>query len=423
VCKLGRWLGTGLLLAGCIAGALLLWARSGPTLPLPSEDLAARLNREHAGVSEVPATCYARAYEALGEFPNIVHEPLRGKAEPRERLPSAIKQWVKEQASCLELLRQAQEYDRCWFRLDRSADGWLSVEVAILRELCNFLSYRAEAAAESQDLPAFCESIELMDGLARHAFDHPLILYQMMGYGIVESTQDQILKPFAWPGLTSAERAAYRKRISSAFSPPPAECEAMRNEIENTVWQMHQELPWHVRIMCPVGRLYYEYHHALEPFVELASQPVEAQMSGLAELQLELDRRLNFERSKPVERVWRLMAAIKAASWGRRIENRARVVCRQRGNAAVMAIFAHEDAAGSLPTALDGLDGATVIDPLTGEPFIYRLTDDGFILYSVGLDGDDDGGVHHPDWGRQRPTFENPSPEPDGDYVFWPLPE
>jgi len=421
--KLARGLLFVSLVAGCTLAGLTVWARWGPTLNPPAVDAAIRLNRDHAHVDPACVKHYGEAFAALTKRPEAARTD-DGLWRTERPIAAEIVAWVEQNNECLRHIRAASTYSRCWFTLKpRTEGGLLFPELSQLRLLARLLDYRARIAADRGDLETFIESTRLMDRIARHLADHPLALWQIVACAVMMETQRLVLEPFAWPALTSAERAAYRERLSSAFLPPPPECEAMRNEIENTVWRMYQELPWHARIIYPIGRLYYEYHHALEPFVQLADRPVEAQMSGLAKLQLELDRRLNVDSSKPVERVCRLGAAIRAPSWTRTIENRACLICRQRGNAVVMAILAHEDAAESFPTALDRLDGATVIDPLTGEPFIYRLTDDGFTLYSVGLDGDDDAGVHHPDWGRQRPTFENPSPEPDGDYVFWPLPD
>ena len=44
-----------------------------------------------------------------------------------------------------------------------------------------------------------------------------------------------------------------------------------------------------------------------------------------------------------------------------------------------------------------------MIDPCSGEPLRYRCTGDGWLLYSVGYDGRDDGG----------------RPPPDDSYIIW----
>jgi hypothetical protein len=71
---------------------------------------------------------------------------------------------------------------------------------------------------------------------------------------------------------------------------------------------------------------------------------------------------------------------------------------------------------GRPPTSLDELpidpNRDIAIDPFTGGNFSYRLTDDGFTLYSSFENGIDDGGVHSP----HGDTEESGS----DDFVFWP---
>lgn len=46
----------------------------------------------------------------------------------------------------------------------------------------------------------------------------------------------------------------------------------------------------------------------------------------------------------------------------------------------------------SLEAVADGLGRGIPVDPFTGEPFLYRPREDGFVLYSVGPNCVDDGG-------------------------------
>jgi len=58
------------------------------------------------------------------------------------------------------------------------------------------------------------------------------------------------------------------------------------------------------------------------------------------------------------------------------------------------------------------------IDSFSDKPLVYKKTDDNFILYSVGPDFKDDGGISGKDSkGRDRQWLDN------GDTVFWPVPE
>ena len=76
---------------------------------------------------------------------------------------------------------------------------------------------------------------------------------------------------------------------------------------------------------------------------------------------------------------------------------------------------------GSYPATLDELkQGGYLVtlpaDPYSNGPLIYRVTGDGFTLYSVGPDFADSGGTPGADSkGRRRAWVEN------GDTVFWPL--
>ncbi len=54
--------------------------------------------------------------------------------------------------------------------------------------------------------------------------------------------------------------------------------------------------------------------------------------------------------------------------------------------------------AGNYPATLQQLDwtDAAITDPFTGQPFVYRPDGDNVLLYSVGIDRADDGGLHAP---------------------------
>jgi hypothetical protein len=57
-------------------------------------------------------------------------------------------------------------------------------------------------------------------------------------------------------------------------------------------------------------------------------------------------------------------------------------------------LVAWKQAHGKYPAALAELPNADKLprDPFNEKPFGYRLTDEGFMLWSVGPDGKDDGG-------------------------------
>lgn len=93
------------------------------------------------------------------------------------------------------------------------------------------------------------------------------------------------------------------------------------------------------------------------------------------------------------------------------------VFLRTRGDAArnaallVTHLNSYRQAHGEYPASLDALgDRDFVVDPFSAAPFVYRRTGEDFVLYSVGGNGADNGGVHD----RKGET---------SDLVFWPRPK
>lgn len=87
-----------------------------------------------------------------------------------------------------------------------------------------------------------------------------------------------------------------------------------------------------------------------------------------------------------------------------------RAESQRRATLLVANLKAYKQQHGTYPPSLDvfgGRDWAT--DPLTAQPYRYEPSDENFRLYSLGLNGSDDGGTHDPA-GRESDT------------VFWPRP-
>lgn len=83
------------------------------------------------------------------------------------------------------------------------------------------------------------------------------------------------------------------------------------------------------------------------------------------------------------------------------------------------AIHLYEARNGQWPRSLDDLPPRYTqgvrTDPFSGGDFVYRVTENGPMLYSTSENGRDDGGSHHRRWGDEQLGNE------DGDdHVFWP---
>jgi hypothetical protein len=83
------------------------------------------------------------------------------------------------------------------------------------------------------------------------------------------------------------------------------------------------------------------------------------------------------------------------------VERGARETGRLRAAAAGVAAVRFRKAKGRWPRSLEELVpkwlAEAPMDPFTGKPLPYRVDDEGVVVYSVGVDGKDDGGVETPE--------------------------
>ncbi len=106
-----------------------------------------------------------------------------------------------------------------------------------------------------------------------------------------------------------------------------------------------------------------------------------------------------------------LIPALEKASWisyGGQAEHQAAQT--------IVALLRYKADHGQFPDKLDQLVPqylkAVPLDPFGPGPLTYKRQEDGFILYSWGLNFEDHGGRHN------KETFRNK--KESGDYVFWP---
>ena len=98
------------------------------------------------------------------------------------------------------------------------------------------------------------------------------------------------------------------------------------------------------------------------------------------------------------------------------IEHSQRLKAKESALIATIAILRYKEDKDSFPESLDQLVSTGYLyqlpmDPYSDDPLVYKQQGSDFILYSLGADFDDDGGVHSR-WGKSLQG---------GDKVFWPV--
>lgn len=87
--------------------------------------------------------------------------------------------------------------------------------------------------------------------------------------------------------------------------------------------------------------------------------------------------------------------------WGEYADKNVAAIVTKKGSRSVVddalvqlacQLAEYRETQGRYPRALAEIGGESILDPLTGEPFVYRLEGDRFFLHSIGPDGMDDGG-------------------------------
>jgi hypothetical protein len=135
---------------------------------------------------------------------------------------------------------------------------------------------------------------------------------------------------------------------------------------------------------------------------EAAALPYPQAREKLGEIEREMENPV-WQAGNPV-----LKSLLPALSRVTELSNRNE--SQRRATNLVANLKAYKQANGSYPPSLDAFgEREFTVDPLSGQRFVYRPNGEDFTLYSVGVNGTDEGGVHDP---QRR----------ENDYQFWPRP-
>jgi hypothetical protein len=110
-----------------------------------------------------------------------------------------------------------------------------------------------------------------------------------------------------------------------------------------------------------------------------------------------------------------LMAQINKGVYPELHDNYLHIAAQQKGTLLIIALRRYKNANGHWPENLDDLKtlapAEIFVDPMNGDSFVYKLTEDNFTLYSKGKNGIDDGGKGY--------SNAEDKGEPD-DLLIWP---
>jgi len=273
--------------------------------------------------------------------------------------------------------------------------------VGLLRELvrltCLRVKFNATQGDQSEAVSDAVLGMELVNLIA----GEPHLTSQLVYYPLYESVALTLRDAFP-PGemdlreldrlLTHTALAYHRETFADALRADAfSEWRGLTGQTTRSAvplqqtyskWKVRKEQANHVEVAIPLAEL------AEQPYYEIAPKLGEATGTSsmvIDSLLLSLDSRY-FSKQ-----LWR---ALVASCFRLQAQHEATVDLFRMG----LLIEQHYAEHGSYPDSLDvlapALGGTVPLDPFSGEPYRYVVNDDGFLLYSVGENQVDDGGVH-----------------------------
>lgn len=285
------------------------------------------------------------------------------------------------------------------------------------------LTFRLRAAARlaKGDVDgAFADTLTTFR-LAEATAEDPVLLtflVRIAQYAIATSTAWQGLVDHRWtePQLVELqgifERADFREDLSRAFQGERIFGNAIYDSwlglgtgaalaaVDISPEMVSTEMPALPRF-APRGmfrRNQVNQHRMFDAILAQLRDPAWPKIAGLAASDQEYDARYLARLGLTPTTPYNILPAMLAPAFSRAQAKAVRVNVVARMGEAVCALERHRLRHGSYPGQLDELVPAFLksvpLDPMSAEPLRYRRTDDGwFALWSVGLNGRDDGGV------------------------------
>jgi len=395
-----------------------------------------RANNEGVADEDNAAPLLDEAMErlvGLGEHYDVLNDALRSDWDWGSEQGAMLAEWFEQNADALELFRQASERP-AYARQYSAGDSKALVAVQLpnlsgLRRICVTMVARSAWHASQNRYADAAEDLLTVARVGQLQPQAPSLIECLVGTAVQSLAYDRMARlasdagdaldygllaerlahdnaaglPFARAIL--AEKAMLLDTSQRVFQPDPETGQpALDIEQLRQLWAIAddeadepgssvQGVPQFEQTV----RVGSEYYDRLTAVMELPYPQAQPQM---AQLQTDFAA-----ESNPL-----LRQLMDATAGGSRFKvTQTRVESQRRLTHTLVRVLAHRQRTGALPDSLDDLPdaGHVTADAFTEQPFAYRRDGDSFTLYSVGPNGQDDGGAHT-NWREE------------GDYVIWP---
>jgi hypothetical protein len=350
-----------------------------------------------------------------------------------------LESWVSSNNRALEQLKLGSQKSYCWFDYQGSSIRNITFpDLKKARALCYLVCMRAKLNAANGQLEKAFSDLLVCYRFGRHLMGPKVLIEQLVGIGIISNANQASLEVLKRAELTSGILKDFQQELESIRSErifidftaekfflyentqimftddgkgggriKQAEVEAIARTYKQQEQMSSQEveklkLRWNnleKRQTIELADKVYEYYNRI-----VRKTPYQMRSEGKP-----------FE--KAMAEVTRNNALLEMlAPNSRVIEMFFRCEAESDALITILAISRYKADNGKLPQKVNELVSTGYLkslpmDPYSNKPLVYKKAKDDFMLYSLGADFDDDGGMSSK-WGEG---------EQGGDQVFWPI--
>jgi len=369
---------------------------------------------------ENAAVVYQQAFEELSlseRDKDALWNLLSSMAQPpRSETPSmeAVEQIVAKNVGAIALLEKAAQRPKCRFPVDWEAGAELtSPHLSRMRSCARLLAAKAVVEARRGEVVEALHTVEVGLAMCEALRQEPLMLSQVVRYAIVSMLVDSlraVVEEDTPPTDACGELFAYLRGMEFMDSLVDAFLTARAMGI--WIFDHARDDPQYVEdimdigdtgladvIAGPAGETILNIDEAT--YLQLMSEYIVAARNAYQDTPArigEADVAL-WERVRPACILTVSLVPVYARSTAQRDRAIARVGLAQ----VVLALKAYKNEKGEYAQSLAQLPeviewGELPEDPFSGQDFIYRREGQGFLVYSIGADLEDDGGKAEEDW-------------------------
>ena len=363
------------------------------------------------------APLYQQAIAALDADPTLKDQdsPLNTATTIDVASPEVI-DLLARHAAALDLIRRAADRDTCRFQRDwtRPSFDMLLPEMQSLRNAARLLVLETRREAADGNAEDALRDVARIQRIGRHATSEPILISNLVGIAIdtmALETLTQVLPTLRKSDLATLDAPEIRDLIAT----PPAMASHFYGEeafglsifadlADNQLGVPNiydlggntRPQPWLLRIL-PLSLLYRVfflpadlagYRSIMEKYQSAASR---------SESYPDLTKRIDAAETEIRDRSPGMLSSMIVPALGAIFKSQTRSIANHRAATALVAATKERLETGAVPETFDEL-AAQLVPPASRDPFtadqplVMKQTDDALLVYSIGPDGEDDGG-------------------------------